>query len=85
MQTFPRGRSALSMIFNSVVEHILATKGHLLENLNQAWLTRDHVKSLCQSLAEKGCPYTRCFAFLDGTIRSNCRPVYNQREVRTLQ
>lgn len=34
MQFFPRGISALSLIFNAMVEHILATKSRVLENMN---------------------------------------------------
>lgn len=81
MEFFPRGRSALSAIVNAMVEHILQVKGSLLENMNAAWLSRYQIREFCQSLTRKGSPYTRCFGFLDGTIRSNCRPKYNQRQV----
>lgn len=81
MKFFPRGMSALSAIFNSMVRHILYTSSHLLEDLNQPWLSNENVQLFCQSLYEKGSPYDRCFGFLDGTIRSNCRPIRNQRKV----
>lgn len=82
MQCFPRGRSALSAIFNSMVRHIINVKGHLITDLNETWLTPVYVRSLCGSLTRKGSPYDRCFGFLDGTIRSNCRPIRNQRQVK---
>lgn len=81
MQIFPRGTSALSVIFNAIVDHILYVKGHVLENLNAQWLSREHVRMYCQSISGKGSPYPRCFGFLDGTIRANCRPSFHQREV----
>lgn len=83
MQFFPRGRSALSEIFNYMVDHILREKGYILKNLNQLWLSRGRIERLCRSIARKGSPYNRCFGFVDGTIRANCRPTYNQREVQT--
>ncbi len=81
MQFFPRGISALSLIFNAMVEHILSVKGDVLENVNPVWMSPENIRILCRSLRLKGSPYPRCFGFLDGTVRSNCRPVYNQRQV----
>lgn len=82
MEFFPRGRSALSAIFNSMVRHVIQVKGHLITDLNETWLTPVYVRSLCASLTRKGSPYNRCFGFLDGTIRANCRPIRNQRQVK---
>lgn len=82
MQFFPRGISALSVIFNAMIEHILATKGDVLENVNPPWMSRENTKKFCHCLRLKGSPYTRCFGFLDGTVRSKCRPKYNQRQVK---
>lgn len=82
MELFPRGRSALSAIFNAMVRHIVYVKGHLITNLNQSWLSPVHVQTLCRSLAKKVSPYTRYFGFLDGTIRPTCRTTYNQRQVK---
>lgn len=81
MQFFPRGRSALSEIFNYMVDHILREKGRILKTLNQPWMSQQTIRRLYQSVAEKGSPYKRCFGFLDGTVRSTCRPTYRQREV----
>lgn len=82
MQFFPRGRSALSEIFNFMVDHILREKGNILKSLNQPWMSHEAMKRLCRSVRNKGSPYKRCFGFLDGTVRSTCRPTYRQREVR---
>lgn len=84
MEFFPRGKSALSGIFNALVKHILIAKGYVIEDLNRPWLSRNHVKRLCLSLYNKGSPYHRCFAFLDGTVKAICRPKYNQRQVEYL-
>lgn len=81
MQFFPRGLSALGLIFNAMVEHILQTKGQVLRNVNAMWLSKYHIREFCQSLTRKGSPYPRCFGFLDGTIRPNCGTKYNQRQV----
>lgn len=85
MQFFPRGRSALSGIFNALVKHILIAKGYVLEDLNRPWLSRNHVRRLCLGLYGKGSPYRRCFAFLDGTVKATCRPKYNQRQVNIMK
>lgn len=83
MQFFPRGISALSLIVNAMVDHILSAKGDVLESVNPSWMSRENIRVYCRSLRLKGSPYPRCFGFLDGTVRSNCRPVYNQRQVKT--
>lgn len=85
MQFFPRGRSALSEIFNYMVDFIIREKGHILKNVNQLWITRELIKRQCRSIYNKGSPYQRCFGFVDGTIRPSCRPTYDQRQVQKLE
>lgn len=82
MKFFPRGRSALSEIFNYMVDYVSDEKGHLLKSFNQTFLSREQIELFCESISSKGSPYKRCFGFIDGTIRAVCRPCKDQREVR---
>lgn len=81
LKFFPRGRSALSEIFNYMVDHVSEGKGHVLKSFNQTFLSRKQMKLFCESISSKGSPYKRCFGFIDGTVRAVCRPIRDQREV----
>lgn len=81
MKFFPRGRSALSEIFNYMIDHIASEKGHVLKNFNQPYLSSERIDLMCESISGKGSPYKRCFGFVDGTVRAICRPSTDQREV----
>lgn len=81
MKYFPRGRSALSEIFNYMVEHISEEKGYVLKNFNQPFLSQVQMDLFCNRISGKGSPYKRCFGFVDGTVRAICRPTTDQREV----
>lgn len=81
MKFFPRGRSALSEIFNFMIDFILNEKEHVLKSFNQPYLSRDKIDTLCERISAKGSPYKRCFGFIDGTVRAVCRPTTDQREV----
>lgn len=81
MKFFPRGRSALSAVFNFMIDYILNEKGHVLKSFNQPYLSREKIEVLCKSISDKGSPYKRCFGFVDGTVKAVCRPSTDQREV----
>lgn len=81
MKFFPRGRSALSAIFNYMIDYILNEKEHVLKSFNQPYLSRDKINVLCESIKDKASPYKRCFGLIDGTVRAVCRPTADQREV----
>lgn len=83
MQFFPRGRTALSEIFNFMIDYISREFGHVLKSFDQSYLTQDKIELLCDSISRKGSPYKRCFGFIDGTVRPVCRPSTDQREVTT--
>ncbi|XP_037044424.1 uncharacterized protein LOC119080269 [Bradysia coprophila] len=80
MKFFPRGRSALSGIFNFMVDFISKGKGRLLKSFDHTFLSQDKIEELCSSIAAMGSPYKRCFGFIDGTVRAVCRPIDDQRE-----
>lgn len=82
MKFFPRGRTALSAIFNFIVDYVMTEKGHVLKSFDQQYLARDKIEAMCEAINRKGSPYKHCFAFIDGTVRGICRPSCDQRDVK---
>ncbi|CAB1105988.1 unnamed protein product [Ectocarpus sp. CCAP 1310/34] len=65
-------------IFNLTIEVIFERWGHLVNDLQvDAILPR--IDSFCEAIAGRGSPLTRCWGFLDGTIRKIAPPWQNQR------
>ncbi|CAB1098008.1 unnamed protein product [Ectocarpus sp. CCAP 1310/34] len=65
-------------IFNLTIEAIFDRWGHLVNQLqHDAILSK--IDMFCQAIHEKGAPLTRCWGFIDGTIRAISRPKRNQR------
>ena len=52
---------------------------HLLEDLNQPWLSPRCLEEFCNVIHEKGAALDNCWAFIDGTVRPLCRPGRMQR------
>ena len=55
--------------------------GHLLQTLNQDWLSPANLERMAAAVHAKGAPLTNCWGFPDGTIRPMCRPEEDQRLV----
>lgn len=64
-----------------MLDYVIQQKGHVLTNINPAWLSNDRIKELCRSVHQKGSSYDRCFGFVNCTVKGICRPTFQQREV----
>ena len=78
---FGRSKEEISMIVNVAIDDIYENYGHLLIDLNQQWLSRDNLRMFADAIHQKGAPLTKCWGFIDGTVRPICRPSTLQREV----
>ena len=76
---FGRPVPQLSMINNQMMKFIFDEYGHLLSDLVQPWLSPDNLRRYADVLDEKGAALDNCWGFIDGTVRSVCRPNKNQR------
>lgn len=79
---------SLSHIITKTANFIVENHGHLLENLNaHQWLNRDRYQLYAQvsisystTIIVEFLIYKHCWGFIDGTVRSICRPSVNQEE-----
>ncbi|XP_056017030.1 uncharacterized protein LOC130053667 [Ostrea edulis] len=55
--------------------------GHLLENLNQPWLSHAELDEMAAVVNRCGSPLSKCWGFTDGTIRPICRHQSHQQVV----
>ncbi|KAG8470311.1 hypothetical protein KFE25_008732 [Diacronema lutheri] len=67
-----RSCGQLSRIFHFVVDHVFHKCGHTVTDICK-W--EQYASELSQALINKGCPYTDCLGFIDGTFRHVPRPV----------
>ena len=76
---FGRSNTALSLIFNHILEYVYEKTKHLLrfdwERLNPAYL-----EEMCALNGEKGSLLMNCVGFVDGTVRPMCRPGREQKQ-----
>lgn len=77
---FGRGRAELSIIFNQTWQFILDNWGHLLTDLDPAWLIEEVLDGSCAAIGAL-CPPAKPVGFIDGTARAMCRPSAGQRLV----
>lgn len=76
---FGRPGSQLCMIFNHVLDYVNNTWGHLLDTLNQAWLSPHNLRAYADAVHEKGAALDYVWGFIDGTLKACCRPERYQR------
>lgn len=76
---FGRSVPELSLILNEVISFIYTNHGHLLRDLDQPWLSSDHLENFALAVHGKGAALENCWGFVDGTVRPICRPGENQR------
>ena len=50
----------------------------LLNTTNQAWLFTNRLQLFVDAIYAKGAPLDNCCRFIDGTVRSRCRPSINK-------
>ena len=78
---FGRSVPQLSMIATKLSDMIYNTYSHKLTNLQQPWLAPACLQSYADAVHQAGAPLTNCWGFIDGTVRSICRPGESQRIV----
>ena len=78
---FARPVPHLSMIANTVTERIFNRFQHLLENLDQPWLSPQRLKLFADTIHNRGAALDSCWGFVDETVRPICRSGRNQRVV----
>ena len=78
---FGRPVPELCMITNLMVDFLFGKYGDLLNNLNQPWLSPQHIQAYANAIHKKGAALNNCWGFIDGTVRLICRPKENQRMV----
>ena len=78
---FGRPVPQLCMIANHVMNFIYERWHHLLTSFNQPWLSPTNLKRYADHIHQSGAPLGNCRGFVDGTVRSVCRPGEGQRQL----
>ena len=78
---FGRPVPKLCMITNLIIDFLFGKYGDLLNNLNQPWLSPQHIQAYANAIHNKGAALNNCWGFIDGTVRPLCRRKENQRMV----
>ena len=76
---FGRSVPQLSIIFNQTIDLIDSSHNDRLSDLNQGWLSPRCLKAFADSAHRKVAALDNIWGFIDGTVRSCCRPKVNQR------
>ena len=81
MRRFNRPVPEISMIINTVIDHIYDHHGHRITEWNNQILSPDKLDSYAEAIRNKGAALENCFGFIDGTVHPICRPTRNQKQV----
>ena len=76
---FGRREPQLCMISNAVMNELYQTWNRLLTDLNQDWLSPNHLEEFAAAVHNRGAALDNCWGFIDGTVRPICRPGQNQK------
>ena len=76
---FGRPEPQLRMISNAVMNESYQTWNRLLTDLNQDWLSPNHLEEFAAAVHNRGAALDNCWGFVDGTVRPICRPGQNQK------
>ena len=71
----------ISMITNTVMDHILLSHGHRISEWNFDILSPPILQEYADVIHAKGAPLSNCIGFIDGTVRPISRPGQHQRIV----
>lgn len=77
---FGRPPDEVSRIVNQLSAFLLTRYGHLLE-FDAVRLTAELRERFADAVHQKGAPLSRCWGFIDGTVRPITRPGVDQRQV----
>ena len=78
---FGRAVPEMSMITSRFEEWIYTDHYSKLTQWNNQLLSRYKLEVYADAVASKGAVLSKCFGFVDGTVRPICRPGQNQRIV----
>ena len=78
---FARPVPEISMITNTVMDHIFLSHGHRISQWNFDILSPPMLQEYADVIHAKGAPLNNCFGFIDGTVRPISRPGQHQRIV----
>ena len=82
---FGRPEPPLCMISNAVMNELYQTWIHLITELDQVWLSPEHLEEFATVVHNKGAALQNCWGFVDGTVRPICRPGQNQKCLLSIQ
>ena len=71
----------ISMITNTVMDHIFLSHGHRISQWNFDILSPPMLQEYADVIHAKSAPLNNCFEFIDGTVRPISRPGQHQRIV----
>ena len=78
---FGRPVPELSLVTNEVIDYIYNAHSHRISEWNETLLSPSKLQLYADAVHRKGAALSNCFGFVDGTVRSICRPKNNQRMV----
>ena len=78
---FGRPVPVLSMLTNTVLDHIYNTHSRRILQWNQTILQPAQLQTYADAVSAKRAALNNCFGFIDGTVRHICRPGEHQRVV----
>ena len=76
---FGRSVHELSLINNTFLNFMYTRWSHLLQTMNQPWLSPLKLELYADKIHSKGAALNNCWGFVDGTVQPVCRPGSNQR------
>jgi nuclease HARBI1 len=77
---FGRSQAELSSLYNCMIKDIYGRFEKVIM-FDEQRLTPERMAIYAQVIKRKGAPLDRCWGFIDGTVRSTCRPIRAQRSV----
>ena len=75
---FARPIPQLSIICNQITDFSFDRWHHLLNNLNQNWLSPANLQEFSNAVYNKCDAVENCWGFVDGTVKAICKPKVNQ-------
>lgn len=68
---FNRSSSAISLIFNTMINYVYDKFSGLVTSWDQWWLDKEYLRDYAEAIHRKGAPLDGCFGFIDGNQLSN--------------
>ena len=81
MPRFGRPVPQLCMVSNQIMNFLYDRWHHLLTTFDQPWLSPENLRRYADYIHDTGAPLENCWGFVDGTVRSVCKPAEGQRQL----